>query len=416
MVTRNFLNILAMALQAESVAGALPLRGVSGSLAYARGGGTSANQCSECFPGYFTAEMTTSAENAGISIGSGGTAARETDYNLEATITSGVSLSRAKKSSGVDENGCPYVQFDITVTNTGSEPITVREIGYKQPYGKVTKYPNGSETNGNDAPRVFLLDRSVLAEPLTIAAGDAGIINYRLCTIPQAEKTVAGIKMASFTHGSDEEIAAMLDAASAGLIDLQRDAGWRIGELRKISLGAFTSGGTTNAAEELYIAISSFDEYMGCGNVMQFDFACCASASFFMNSSGSTTGGYGASEMCTTTLPAMADALPAWLKTRLKTFSVLSSCQNTVETVSGNRLALRSYSEIGGYTTNEGSQIEYYRPGKYPRAKSTGLSGSNAVWWTRTLSNPGYYIWDGSYFSGRAANTSSYRIAPFGCV
>ena len=64
--------------------------------------------------------------------------------------------------------------------------------------------------------------------------------------------------------------------------------------------------------------ITSFEEYMGCDNVMQFDFACALSSYVRMNATATTAGGYGASEMKTVTLPALVEALPDWLKTRLK--------------------------------------------------------------------------------------------------
>lgn len=417
MVTRNFLNILAMALQAGSATGSLPIRTVTGEVRYAGGPGTNS------FPGAsLTTAVTLNKDAAGISVGTGSTPAKDSDYNLEAPITAGINLALAKTGDGIDEDGCPYVKYDITVTNTGSDPITVTEIGYKQNYGVTSKYP-GSATEST--AYVVLLDRSVLSTRVTIAAGDAGIITYKLRTIPQAEKTIGGVKIVSFSYGTDEEIAAMLDAAGAGDIDLQRDAGWQVGDARKISLAAFTGGNNvSNAAEDLYIAISSFEEYQGCGNVMQFDFLNSTTAQFRMNSSNTTTGGYGATEMKTVTLPAMAEALPAWLKSRLKTFSVLASAGGssltTIETVAGNKLALRSEAEVFGSTTNsnpgEGTQAELYRAPAV-RFKTKGVSGLTVYWWERSASSASYFCnvnnFGGAsqYYAGNA-----YGVAPFGCV
>ena len=42
--------------------------------------------------------------------------------------------------------------------------------------------------------------------------------------------------------GTDAEIAALLDAAAAGSVDLQRDAGWAVGDVRRIPLRALLSG------------------------------------------------------------------------------------------------------------------------------------------------------------------------------
>jgi hypothetical protein len=416
MVTRNFLNILAMALQAGSDRGGVPGRAVNGEFRYFNGALSFLNSP--------TKAVTKDATAAGISVGTGSTAATEDDWQLENTLTTGINITLTETAYGNDAPGIPYVQYKVTVTNTGSDPITVKEIGYKQTVGSV-RYPGATSDSGS---RVFLLDRTVLDTPVTIAAGDAGIITYKLRTIPRLYSTVEGVQMVSFADGTDEQIAAILDAAANGTIDLQTDAGWRVGDKRKISLAAFTGGNNvTCPAQDVYIAISSFEEYMGCGNVMQFDFACCTSAQFRMNSSDTSTGGYAESEMKTTTLPALVEALPAWLKSRLKTFSVLagnggaSAASQTVETVTGNKIALRSEVEVFGRNPNspagEGEQVEYYKGTDAARAKYIGISGPSAVyWWERSAYSSSFCTVNtyGSASNTRASNASG--LAPFGCI
>ena len=420
MVTRNFLNLLAMALQAGDQTGKLPVADTTGLVRHLTGG------VGSTFPGVVTKAVTTNADAAGISVGTGNTAATENDYQLESTITSGISMVLSETVYGADSPGYPYVQYKVTVTNTGSDPITVKEIGYKQSLN-VAKYPGMTIGAGN---AVCLLDRTVLDTPVTIAAGDAGIITYKLRTIPQAYETISGVQMVSFAYGTDEQIAAILDAAAAGTIDLQTDAGWRVGDMRKISLEAFTGGNNvTCPAQDIFIVISSFDEYMGCGNVLQFDFVDYVSALFRMNSSGTTTGGYAASEMKTTTIPALAEALPSWLKTRLKTFSVLAGnggavpASQTIETVTGNKLALRSEVEVFGETTfspaGEGVQVEYYKGVDAVRIKFPGISGTTAGrWWTRSANGPTIFSavnGNGSAYGNAGAHNAN-GLAPFGCL
>ena len=417
MVTRNFLNILAMALQAGSDRGGVPGRAVNGEFRYFNG--------TLSFLSSPTKAVTKDANAAGISVGTGSTAATEDDYQLESTLTTGINITLTETAYGNDAPGIPYVQYSVTVTNTGSEPITVKEIGYKQTVGSV-RYPGAPNDSGT---RVFLLDRTVLDTPVTIAAGDAGIITYKLRTIPRLYDTVEGVQMASFSDGTDEQIAAILDAAAAGTIDLQTDAGWRVGDKRKISLEAFTGGNNvTCPAQDVFIAISSFEEYMGCGNVLQFDFACCTSAQFRMNSSNTTTGGYAESEMKTVTLPALVEALPAWLKSRLKTFSVLagnggaSPASQTVETVTGNKLALRSEVEVFGthpYSpAGEGEQVEYYKTPDAGRVKYPGISGTSAVhWWERSAASSSTFCNVNNGGSASSYNASyALGLAPFGCI
>ena len=416
MVTRNFLNLLAMVLESGNQMGCLKVLTVSGAARFLSG--------TFGFPYSPTASFTLNATAAGISIGTGTTPESEDDYNLEATITSGVNVVLTGTSFGVENPWYPFVKYDLTITNTGANPLVVTEVGYKQD-ASVTKVI-GSTSRSNE---VLLLDRCVLDTPVTIAPGDAGIVTYRLQTNPvPVPPTVAGIQMASFSYGTDAQIAAILDAAAAGTIDLQRDAGWKVGDQRVINVAAFTAGGNVSEpAQQVAIVITSFDEYMGCGNVLQFDFACALSSYVRMNSSNTTVGGYGASEMKTVTLPALVEALPDWLKTRLKTFSVLagsggaSVSGQTIETVTDNKLALRSATEVFGDGTNgvpgEGTAIPYYMGGTDPCIKPQGINGSTASWWERSALRSSDFC-AVSYF-GSASNDSAgkaYGLAPFGCL
>jgi len=417
MVTRNFLNILAMTLESGNQLGCLRCRNVSGNTRFLTGAFSS-------FPYSVTNTFTLNRTAAGISIGTGTAPESEDDYNLEQTITSGVNVVLTGTSYGAESPWFPFVKYNLTITNTGANPLVVTEVGYKQTLQ--TSKVIGSNVLDNS---VLLLDRCVLDTPVTIAPGDAGIVTYRLQTNPMpVPPSVAGIQMASFSYGTDAQLAAILDAAAAGTIDLQRDAGWKVGDQRVINVAAFTAGGNVaEPAQKVAIVITSFEEYMGCGNVMQFDFACSLSGSVRMNATNTTTGGYGASEMKTVTLPALVEALPDWLKTRLKTFSVLagsggaSASQQTIETVTDNKLAMRSEVEVFGSHPNspagEGTAIPYYTAGTYPRQKTAGINGSGNGWWTRSAKDG-----TGVVFSGADGNVNVYGpintfgLAPFGCL
>ena len=221
----------------------------------------------------------------------------------------------------------------------------------------------------------------MLDTPVTIAPGDAGIVTYRLQTNPvPTPPVVAGVQMASFDYGTDEQIAAILDAAAAGTIDLQRDAGWKVGDQRVLRIAAFTAGGNVvEPAQNVAIVITSFEEYMGCGNVMQFDFACALSS-------------YG--------------AFPS---------------SQTVETVTDNKLALRSEVEVSGSNpqspAGEGTQAEYYSGGRYFRSKPLGISGSNIQWWMRSAYNGTSYC-TGTSSADTNYDTASTKngLAAFGCL
>lgn len=415
MITKNLKNLTAMLLQSSSTLfGALPVVGIDKKTYYLHGAFS--------YPGTRAETYTLNAKEAGISFGTGSTAPNENDINLEHTITDGVTVSLTSCKAGCDAPGNPWLQYTFTITNTGSEALTIREVGYKQAL-KCAVTPGRARY----VDPVCLLDRTVLASPVEIPAGDAGVLVYRLKTNPAPTSVIGGVEIVSFEWGSDEQIAAMLDAAHAGTIDLQRDAGWRVGSMRKIHLDAFTGGGdTAHAAQDIDIVITSFKDYNGCGCVLQFDFVETLPVMQRMNPRSTNVGGYGASEMKTVTLPALADALPAWLKARLIPFDVLVSAGNkssAIETVSGNRLALRSEVELFGTVDNsypgEGEQNEYYSlPGV--SKKFSGYEWSaNVPWWLRSPSNlANIYFCNVGSGGGAGNNVADYPscLCPFGCL
>lgn len=414
MLTKNYENLLVSVLESSSMArGGLPVVSVDGVTRFLC--------CTfDFFPYNRTASTTTSDSAAGISVGTGGTAASKDDVNLENTLSSNVALAISSTTTGCDSPGSRWLEYKITITNIGSEAITVRELGYKQTV-KGSKIPEGTDS----VSIVCLLDRTVLEEPMIIQAGDAGVIRYRLQTEP-VKRTKNNVKLVSFTYGTDEDIATMIDAARDGLIDLQADAGWRVGDVRTIQMSAFTGGSVAHAAQDREIVISQFGDYNSCGCLFQFDFVNSLAETQRMNGTNTNVGGYGESEMYTTTLPAMVQALPSWLRTRLKTFSVLAgvgSGASTVESVPNNQLALRSEIEVYGSTaksgTEEGSLVDRYR---FPstRAKTTERVAVNySSWWLRSpsSSNTGQYCIEAITSAAGAGNaTSKFGLSPFGCI
>ncbi len=419
MITQNFENVLACLLAAigssDSGKGGLPVIDVYGVTRFLTG------KFYNSFPYSVNASTTLSATTAGISVGTGGSAEGKQYVNLENTVTSGVSLSVAA-SNGCETGGNSYRQYLVTVTNTGSEEISIREIGYKQQLSGTVKLPGGT---ANESSATCLFDRTVLDPAVVIQPGDAGVIQYRLTTVPM-KRAKSGVNLYSFTYGSDAAIAEMIDAAREGLIDLQADAGWRVGDVRTIHLDAFTGGGSTaHAAQDAEIVITQFGDYNGCGCLFQFDFLNALSTDQRWNSSSTNVGGYGASEMYLTTLPAMVAALPEWLRTRLKTFNVVSGVgggSSETETVPNNKLALRAQVEVSGQASysapGEGSQVARYA---YPdtRSKTKGRSGLSTNWFLRSPSVSGTtlccYVASGGSVSTYYAD-STYGLAPFGCV
>ena len=82
--------------------------------------------------------------------------------------------------NGLDDDGNPYLRYDIMVTNVnniGGASITIGEIGYTQNAIVI----NAAET-GND--RIcMMLDRTVLTTPVTLAPQEYALIRYTLKTV-----------------------------------------------------------------------------------------------------------------------------------------------------------------------------------------------------------------------------------------
>lgn len=113
--------------------------------------------------------------NVGIHVGSGNRAATAEDIWLETAITSGLS-GTVTLTKGVD-NGKPYVQFNVVLSNTTQNDITVNEICYKINVSCAQSVGGTSASN-----RTIMIDRTVLPEPVIVpAAGNAAIL-YTLKT------------------------------------------------------------------------------------------------------------------------------------------------------------------------------------------------------------------------------------------
>lgn len=236
-------------------------------------------------------------------------------------------------------------------------------------------------------------------------------------------------EIVSWSSGTDEQVAAMIEYAHENPNwSLQTDGGWAIGDVRNITVDAFTAtAGGSVAQTTIGLAITSFDEYMGCENVMQVDFVSFGSSSFVsqMTKSGVyvTSGGYGSSGMKTETLSALFNALPQWLQDSLIEFSVLVSAGNkssTIETVTGNKLALRSEVEVFGTSnysfSGEGTQLPYYQTSANRIKRWTG---GTVGWFLRSPDKDTTTKYCMANSSGNCTTFSASSIgtiSPFGCL
>lgn len=176
MITKNFKNLLAMILESagtgQSNTAILPVKNVDNQTKY-----LSPNFGSSYYPYYVTRSVASSL-TSGIHIGSGDTLPTEDDYKLETQITSGISAGSATVSIS-HENGNPYVNFIVTLTNTTANDIVIKEVGFAQ-----TLYCGDTQGASATTNTVLLLDRTVLENPLTVPANNGtAVLKYTLKTI-----------------------------------------------------------------------------------------------------------------------------------------------------------------------------------------------------------------------------------------
>ena len=110
----------------------------------------------------------------GVYVGSGNTAPTENDHTLESPITNGLSATVSTSDVYDGENNRYIQRFEYTISNNGSEAVTIREIGYftQQYYASAV----GQDASSSNA--LFLIDRTVLTDEVVIPAGESSIVRY----------------------------------------------------------------------------------------------------------------------------------------------------------------------------------------------------------------------------------------------
>ena len=110
-------------------------------------------------------QNTSYASQGGVILGDGDTAPALTDYCLSGNqITNFIASTNI--NGGVNSNGEVWVKAIYNISNTGSSPFTIKEIG-------VTRRNTSSGTIYR-----ILLTHDILESPITIAAGESGVVVY----------------------------------------------------------------------------------------------------------------------------------------------------------------------------------------------------------------------------------------------
>lgn len=201
------------------------------------------------FPSVVEDAFTLTAANAGISVGSGTTAAADTDYQLVSTITSGLT-GTVTSEKGVDASGNASITFHLTLTNTSSSNISISEIGYKQ---EISASDSLNGTTATD--RVFLLDRSVF-ETITLEPNGQAAIDYTLKAAISNSGGVVGAKSIT-ANGTYSALNDSLDGYSTVTVNVEPNVGTK----------NITTNGTYNASSDNYDGYSSVTVNVSGGNL-----------------------------------------------------------------------------------------------------------------------------------------------------
>lgn len=202
------------------------------------------------------------------------------------------------------------------------------------------------------------------------------------------------VEVITWANGTDEQIAAMLQAHYAGEIDIHDY--WSVGDERVVNLSAMaaTGVGETHEAQSVTLVLSNAGgKYLADGVTecaFQWEQKNCLLERGYMNSSNTNQGGWKNSARRAWCNNVYYNAIPATLRPIFKQHINQSgkgggSSSGVDDTT--DYIALRAEIEIFGSRTSsvegEGSQVAYYQTSAN-RVKKLGDAGSTSVWWERS--------------------------------
>lgn len=113
---------------------------------------------------------TSSGAGGGVIFGDGNTPPALTDTKLSGNMITTINATRVITKEASDNSASLTVIY--TLTNTGSSPITIAEVG--------VIWNATSNNNYSQAEYKGLLERTVLESPVTIPAGGIGQVTYTI--------------------------------------------------------------------------------------------------------------------------------------------------------------------------------------------------------------------------------------------
>ena len=113
-----------------------------------------------------------------VSIGTGTTPVSAEDYKLDNEIT--LSNKTFSATMSVSAEGKVTMIIIVSATNTGSEDVTITEIGLEHKFGLLNASSVAYNSISTIGTSTVLIARHILETPVTIAPGDTGSVNINL--------------------------------------------------------------------------------------------------------------------------------------------------------------------------------------------------------------------------------------------
>lgn len=350
-------------------------------------------------------------------------------------------LTDGSGGGGGSDDPTPSGTPTLTITSMPTRTTYDESTGYTLNLsGLVVTYKDasGSTTNVTNSCTFDPANGSTLTQPTagssrtqTVRATYAGLSASFTVIVTKAASSddtyVNGVKIVPWTTGADADVAAMIDAAHQGTINLQTDGGWRVGDVRSVPIGRYTiPTDHVIKAKTHSLVITSFAKLNNqTNNVMQVDFT----AGPAWGISGTP---YASSEFVTYHVTALAEAMPSYIYTRLVGMRITTN--NSAGYISDQKLALRTCGEILGDCTDSlgntigyaSDQIDYYKTAanriKTCSQDLTGSAQGAYKYWTRIQANDqaganGYhYIDTDGNTVGSSTHNTALAICPFFCL
>ena len=271
----------------------------------------------------------------------------------------------------------------------------------------------------------------------SITVSAAASNNYNAGSDQTCSISCEYLQLVSWSSGTDDQIGAMIDAYYAGTATLaQIKSVWSVGDVRTVTLSAMsaTGVGESHRSQSVEMQIIDFDHDTLTTSqggktkaLITIDLKNClrdASVSDtggsgntehgYMNSSNTNAGGWTSCARRTWCNNVYYNALPTYLKNRVKPVNKLTSAGNQSATINtdSDKCFLLSEIEIFGSVTyskaGEGSQYAHYATGsnryKLPKWISSYVSD---LWWERSPSGSNAAGFCRVYYNGNANYVSA---------